>query len=201
MNEAGKKIDVLIAGVGGQGTILAGKIISHVALEKGLDVKLSETHGMAQRGGSVITHVRVGEKVFSPLIPRGEVDYLLAFEQLEALRWIEFLSRKGTVITNTQKINPLPVLTGAVQYPAHVMEEIRLFAPRTLEIDVLNDTVAAQNPRVTNLVLVGALAYYLHFPPADWEKVIASLVPSRMLELNLKAFQEGYRLGEERQAV
>jgi len=195
MSTPGGKIDVFIAGVGGQGTILAGRIISHVGLEKGLDVKLSETHGMAQRGGSVVTHVRLGEKVYSPLIPRGKADYLLAFEQLEALRWIDFLSETGTVITNTQRLNPLPVLTGMSGYPENVLEKIRSQARFTLAIDVLKETVAAQNTRVTNLVLIGALASFVNFEPFEWECVIAELVPPALLEINLQAFREGYRIG------
>lgn len=188
-----KKIDILIAGVGGQGTILAGKIISQLGLEKNLDVKLSETHGMAQRGGSVITHVRLGTKVFSPLNTEGEVDYLLAFEQLEALRWLPYLSPRGTVVVNTQKMYPLPVLTGAQKYPEDIIAAIRKAAYRTIAIDVMRETSARENPKVANMVLIGVLASLLDFPLTEWEQVLEKTVPKNMLSLNLKALQEGFR--------
>ncbi|MGI5875805.1 MAG: indolepyruvate oxidoreductase subunit beta [Dethiobacteria bacterium] len=187
-----QKIDILIVGVGGQGTILAGKIISRLGLENGLDVKLSETHGMAQRGGSVITHVRLGKKVFSPLNSIGEVDYLVAFEQLEALRWLPYLGPKGTAIVNTQKIYPLPVLTGTQKYPEDVLTTIQKNAHRTIFINVMQETSAKMNPRTANVVLIGTLASLLKFPRKEWEKVLANTVPKKTLSLNLKAFGEGF---------
>jgi indolepyruvate ferredoxin oxidoreductase beta subunit len=187
-----KKIDILIVGVGGQGTILAGKIISRLGLENNLDVKLSETHGMAQRGGSVVTHVRLGDKVFSPLNTKGEVDYLVAFEQLEALRWLPYLSPRGTVVVNTQKIYPLPVLTGVQEYPENVLTMIQNRARCTIAIDVMLETSARKNPRAANVVLIGALASLLEFPRIEWEKVLAKTVPEKTLLLNLKAFEEGF---------
>ncbi|HPZ64910.1 MAG TPA: indolepyruvate oxidoreductase subunit beta, partial [Bacillota bacterium] len=119
------KYDLLIAGAGGQGTILASKIISRVALAQDLEVKTAETHGMAQRGGSVVTHVRIGSRVYSPLIPLGDADFLLSFEQLEALRWLPYLSSRGTVITADLVMEPLPVLTGREEYPADALEQIK----------------------------------------------------------------------------
>lgn len=191
-----EKVDIFISGVGGQGTILVGKVISTVALQRGLDVKLSETHGMAQRGGSVVTHVRLGSRIYSPLAEKGEVDFLLAFEQLEALRWLEYLSPEGTVIVNRQKSEPLPVLTGVQEYPREVIQKIRQRAPRTVVVDALQDTVARENYRVTNIVLVGILASLLDFPAADWEQAIQDSLPPRLHEINLRAFQDGLNYRE-----
>jgi len=199
--KADKKIDILIAGVGGQGTILAGKIISNAGLLWGLDVKLSETHGMAQRGGSVVTHVRMGEKVYSPLNSEGEVDFILAFEQLEALRWIHYLAPRGTVIVNTQKLDPLPVMIGACTYPDGILDTIKSRAYRTLDIDVMNDTPARNNPRVTNMVLIGVLASLLHYPVEDWDKVLIQNIPPKFVDLNREALTAGHKLGREKAAA
>lgn len=189
------KIDILITGVGGQGTILAGKVISQMALEKGLDVKLSETHGMAQRGGSVVTHVRLGRKVFSPLIPRGQADYLISFEQLEALRWLHYLNPEGTAIVNAQKLPPLPVLTGDREYPDKVLAAIEAYARSVIVINALKETSARRNPKVTNMVLIGILASHLDFPLSDWEMVLGQVLPPGLIEINLQAFKEGYEFG------
>lgn len=190
------QVDIFITGVGGQGTILAGKVISTVALLQDLDVKLSETHGMAQRGGSVVTHVRLGPKVYSPLAEKGEVDFLLAFEQLEALRWLDYLSPTGTVIVNRQKLEPLPVLTGVQEYPREILNRIRGLARRTVAVDALQDTAARENPRVVNMVLVGVLASLLDLPASTWEAALQASIPPRLLEINLRAFRDGYNYQE-----
>ncbi len=190
------QVDIFITGVGGQGTILAGKVISTVALLQDLDVKLSETHGMAQRGGSVVTHVRLGPKVYSPLAEKGEVDFLLAFEQLEALRWLDYLSPTGTVIVNRQKLEPLPVLTGVQEYPREILARIRGLAGRTVAVDALQETAARENPRVVNMVLVGILASLLDLPASAWEEALQASIPPRLLELNLRAFRDGYNYQE-----
>jgi len=186
------QVDIFITGVGGQGTILAGKVISTVALLQDLDVKLSETHGMAQRGGSVVTHVRLGPKVYSPLAEKGEVDFLLAFEQLEALRWLDYLSPTGTVIVNRQKLEPLPVLTGAQEYPREILARVRALAGHTVIVDALQDTAARENPRVVNMVLVGILASFLDLPASTWEAALQASIPPSLLEINLRAFRDGY---------
>ena len=192
------KIDIFIAGVGGQGTILAGKIISTVALQRGLDVKLSETHGMAQRGGSVVTHVRLGPKVYSPLAEKGEVDFLLAFEQLEALRWLDYLAPTGTVIVNRQKLEPLPVLTGVQEYPKETIQRIRNHTERTVAVNALQETVARENPRVINMVLVGILASFLDYPAVEWEQALRDSLPPGLLDINEKAFYDGYHFKEKK---
>jgi len=152
------KTDILIAGVGGQGTILTGRVIAALAMAEGLDVKTAETHGMAQRGGSVITHVRIAKKVYSPLIPQGDGDILLSFEKLEALRWLPFLRSEGTVIVNTQELDPMPVLTGQAEYPDNVLKEIEDKAGRLIAVDALNIGPVKKNPRVVNTFLLGILA-------------------------------------------
>ncbi|OPL11806.1 MAG: hypothetical protein AVO34_08055 [Firmicutes bacterium ML8_F2] len=146
LNKTAKK-DILIAGVGGQGTILTGRVIAALAMSEGLDVKTAETHGMAQRGGSVITHVRMGKKVYSPLIPQGDGDILLSFEKLEALRWLPFLSPEGTVIVNTQELDPMPVLTGETEYTDGILKEIESKAASLIAVDALNIDPVKKNPR------------------------------------------------------
>ena len=130
--------NILIVGVGGQGTLLTSRIIGDVAVKKGYDVKMSEVHGMAQRGGSVVTHVRYGDKVYSPLVEEGTCDILLAFEKLEALRWIHYLKEDGIAIVNNQEINPMPVITGAAQYPEDIIERIKVTCKKTYIVDALN---------------------------------------------------------------
>ncbi len=187
-----KKVDIIIAGVGGQGTILAGRILSTVALLEGLEVKMAETHGMAQRGGSVITHVRMGEKVFSPLIPRGDADFIMAFERLEALRWLPFLSPQGAAVVNSQVQEPLPVLTGKQEYPEGVLEEIKEKASQSLVVDVLEQEPVRGNPRTLNVFLIGMMARQMPFARETWEKSLAEVIPTRLLEVNREAFAAGY---------
>lgn len=187
------KTDILIAGVGGQGTILTGRIIASLAISEGMDVKTAETHGMAQRGGSVITHVRIGEKVFSPLIPAGDGDFLLSFEKMEALRWLPYLSPKGTVIVNTQELEPLPVLTGEAEYSTGILEEIegkvgRLIAAEALSIDPVN-----KNPRMVNTFLLGILAQTMNYSKDKWFKVMEQEIKAKLVDINKQAFEAGWQ--------
>ncbi|HHW42593.1 indolepyruvate oxidoreductase subunit beta [Desulfofundulus thermobenzoicus] len=193
MAERLQPVDILMVGVGGQGTILASRILAHAAGAAGYDIKVSEIHGMAQRGGSVVTQVRLGEKVYSPLIPEGEAHFLLAFEQLEALRWINYLRAGGTAIVNSQVIYPVPVLAGKASYPEGIIGHLQRRA-RTLVLDALERAVACGNARAANVVLLGALARQMPIPVALWNEALDSCVPARFLEVNRSAFQAGYRL-------
>ncbi|HOL16906.1 MAG TPA: indolepyruvate oxidoreductase subunit beta [Bacillota bacterium] len=188
------KADILICGVGGQGTILAGKVIAAVGLAENLEVKTAETHGMAQRGGSVITHVRLAEKVYSPLIPPGDAGFLLSFEQLEALRWLPLLSPRGTVIVNTQVLEPLPVLTGQAAYPEGILEEIKSKAGRLIAVDALAQEPVRRNPRTVNTMLLGILASLLPFPRERWLNVMGELIPPKLQEINAQSFAAGWEL-------
>jgi indolepyruvate ferredoxin oxidoreductase beta subunit len=183
---------ILLVGVGGQGTILASKILTNVAIKQGYDVKMTEIHGMAQRGGSVVTQVRMGEKVHSPLIEPGQADYIVAFEQLEALRWIHFLNDAGTVIVNTQRINPMTVIIGSAEYPSDALEQVKAAAPKTISLDALEIAKKLGNIRVVNVVLLGAMAKQMDIAKEDWLSALEATVPARFLELNRQAFQAGY---------
>jgi len=183
--------NILLVGVGGQGTILATKIISSAAQAAGYDVKVSEIHGMAQRGGSVVTQLRFGEKVFSPLITQGDADIIVAFEKLEALRWLDWLKPGGAIIINNQKIEPLPVLTGSAAYPEGIIDYIGRRAQRVIVTDALKEAVACGNARAANVVLVGILARLLNIPFKLWQKALTDEVP-RFLEVNRAAFETGY---------
>lgn len=185
-------VDVLLVGVGGQGTILASKILCAAAGAAGYDIKMSEIHGMAQRGGSVVTQVRLGEKVHSPLIEEGKADVILAFEQLEALRWLPYLKKGGTVIVNKQAIAPVPVLAGLAEYPANVLEYIEQKAPGSLVLDALGKAVDCGNARAANVVLLGAMARRMPIAREIWEQAIEATVPLKFLDVNKKAFAAGY---------
>lgn len=185
---------VLIVGVGGQGTILASRVLSKAALAAGLDVKVSEVHGMSQRGGSVITQVRFGEAVASPLISQGEADYILAFEKLEALRWISYLKDDGMMVVNDQRLDPMPVITGAAEYPGDVLEQIRARAGRTIAADALTEARNCGNDKAVNMLLLGILSAFLPFDRAVWGKVLEETVPAKFLKVNQDAFQVGVSL-------
>ncbi len=187
------KTDILIAGVGGQGTILTGRIIAAMAMAEGLDVKTAETHGMAQRGGSVITHVRIGEKVYSPLIPQGDGDFLLSFEKLEALRWLPYLSPQGTVIVNTQELEPLPVLTGQVKYSTGILEEIESKAARLIAADALSIEPVTQNARMVNTFLLGILAQTMAYEKEKWLTTMEQTIKAKLVEINKQAFEAGWK--------
>ncbi len=186
-------MNIMIVGVGGQGTLLASRILGRVAIKEGYDVKVSEVHGMSQRGGSVVTYVKYGDEVYSPIIGKGEADIVLAFEILEAYRALPYLRKGGKMIANTQKINPMPVITGAMEYPADIekklAEKINLQA-----VDALSLAEQAGTIKAVNVVLIGLLAKSTSIDKSVWLEAIKETVPEKFIELNLKAFELGYNL-------
>ena len=189
-----RETSILIAGVGGQGTLLASMILGQIALDAGLDVKISEVHGMAQRGGSVVTHARFGEKVYSPIIDRGGADYLLAFELLEAERWIPYVKTGGKILVNRQKILPMPVIMGAEEYPAHIKYKIKEHFADAVFVDALTLACEAGSARAVNCVMLGALAKNLEFGEDAWLAALQKVVKPKFLELNSNAFHKGYEI-------
>jgi indolepyruvate ferredoxin oxidoreductase beta subunit len=184
-------VNIMIVGVGGQGTLLASRLLGQVLTAQGFDVKVSEVHGMSQRGGSVVTYVKYGESVASPIIQEGEADYILAFEQLEAARWLPFLKPSGKLIVNTQRLNPMPVVMGAEEYPAGVTEAIEKSGAELFALDALAPALEAGSPKAVNVVLLGALSRRMDFDEGVWLAALESTVPPRFLELNKKAFALG----------
>ena len=183
-----KTKNVMIVGVGGQGSLLASKLLGRLLLTKGYDIKVSEVHGMSQRGGSVVTYVRFGDKVYSPVIDKGEADYIVSFELLEAARWTEFLKPGGKIITNTQQVNPMPVVTGAAQYPENLVEKMVQAGLDVDAIDALSLAEQAGSSKAVNLVLMGRLSKYFEFSEDEWMAAIEASVPAKFLEMNKKAF-------------
>ena len=183
--------NIMIVGVGGQGTLLASRILGNVLLEKGYDVKVSEVHGMSQRGGSVVTYVKYGEKVYSPIIDKGEADIILAFELLEAYRALPWLKEGGKLIVNDQKINPMPVITGAMSYPEDIAGKLSSSVNTTV-LDALALATEAGNTKAVNVVLIGVMAKNTDIPYDHWIETIKTTVPPKFLEINLKAFDLGY---------
>ncbi len=183
--------NIMIVGVGGQGTLLASRILGNVAIKCGYDVKVSEVHGMSQRGGSVITYVKYGEKVNSPIIDLGEADVILAFEKLEAIRALPYLKIGGKIILNDREILPMPVITGAMKYPDGIVEELSSKAS-VVAIDALKLSLEAGSQKAVNVVLIGVLARSMQIEKQVWIDVIEKTVPPKFLELNLKAFERGY---------
>ena len=184
--------NIMIVGVGGQGTLLTSRILGGLALAGGYDVKLSEVHGMAQRGGSVVTYVRFGKKVYSPVIDKGEADYILSFEKLEAERWIEYLKVGGQIITNTQEVDPMPVITGAAEYPADIVKKLEEAGAKVDAKDFLSIAEEAGSSKAVNIVLMGRLSeYFDDIPYEDWSAAIDAIVPEKFRELNHKAFDLG----------
>ena len=184
--------NILIVGVGGQGTLLASRIIGSYAISEGHDVKLSEVHGMAQRGGSVVTHVRIGENVRSPLIDEGEADCVVAFELLEAIRWLPYLKKGGTLIVNDQAILPMPVITGVAEYPADILGQLRALGVKVLSLDALKLASESGSTKAINTVLLGVLARVLGWKQAKCEQALADTVKPGFLEMNKVAFEKGY---------
>ena len=184
--------DILIVGVGGQGTLLASRILGNLAISQGHDVKLSEVHGMAQRGGSVVTHVRFGDKVYAPTVDAGSADIIIAFEKLEALRWIGKLKPNGKMFVNTQEIPPMPVITGAVGYPDNIEGKIADEVPGTVFVDALKFAKEAGNAKAVNTVLIGVLAKHMDIDKQAFLDAIEVTVPARFLEVNIDAFEKGY---------
>ncbi len=186
-----KDTNILIVGVGGQGTLLASVILGKIALESGYDVKLSEVHGMSQRGGSVVTHVRISEgRVDSPLIEEGGADIILAFELLEAYRWESYLKTDGTMFINSRKINPMPVIIGAAEYPEEAMEHFET-RPGASLIDAQGIAESCGSDKAVNTVLLGAMSNVLPFPEEQWLKAIETTVKEKFVELNKQAFLMG----------
>jgi len=183
---------VLIVGVGGQGTLLASRILGDVALSSGLDVKVSEVHGMSQRGGSVVTYVKMGEKIYSPIIEKNEADIILCFEKLEALRWIDYAKKDATIIINDQRIDPMPVITGKAKYPENIIEEIKANYKNVIVVPALDMAKKSGNIKAVNVVMIGVLARHSKFEKDIWIKAIEKTVKPQFLEVNLKAFEEGY---------
>ena len=182
---------VMIVGVGGQGTLLASKILGNVLLSQGYDVKVSEVHGMSQRGGSVVTYVKFGDKVYSPIVEVGEADAILSFESLEAARWLPYLKQEGKLIVNTQQIAPMPVVTGAMAYPQGIMEKLGEKGVDLLALDALALAEEAGSPKAVNVVLMGVLSALLDIPEQAWQQALEQCVPPKFLELNKKAFALG----------
>jgi len=186
-----KCLNIVIVGVGGQGTLLTSKILAQLAKEQKYNVKVSEVHGMAQRGGSVITHVRIGEQVHAPLVAAGSADYLLAFEPLEAARALPYLKPDGKLIVSTQRISPMPVLSGAVKYPREPYQSLLGASQSVQALDAYTLAVEAGSHKAVNIVLLGVLSRHLEFPEEAWTDAITACVPPRTLETNRKAFASG----------
>ncbi len=189
-----KTVNIMITGVGGQGSLLASRIIGEVVMSQGYDVKVSEVHGMAQRGGSVVTYVRYSEdgKVASPVICKGEADYLISFELLEAARWIPFVKIGGTVVTNTQKILPMPVITGQMEYPENIVDKLESNNVDVCAVDALSIARELGNEKAVNVVLIGVFAKKSPFSKEAFLNAINKCVPEKFRELNIKAFEKGY---------
>ena len=183
---------VMIVGVGGQGTLLASRLLGAALLNSGFEVKVSEVHGMSQRGGSVVTYVKYGDEVSSPIVGPGEADLILAFEQLEAARWLPYLKKDGNIIANTQKIDPMPVVIGTAVYPDGVLEAVEKTGVKLTSIDALSLAVEAGSPKAVNVVLIGVMASKMDLPKETWIDAIKQTVPEKFLEMNLKAFELGY---------
>ncbi len=184
--------NVMIVGVGGQGSLLASKLLGHVVMQAGYDVKVSEVHGMSQRGGSVVTYVKYSdEKVWSPVINEGEADIIISFELLEAARWVSFLKEGGTLVVNNQEIAPMPVITGTAAYPEDIAGKLRSSGVNLKLVDALALALEAGSAKATNVVLMGAVANAMDFPEEMWQKAIDECVPQKFLELNRKAFALG----------
>ena len=183
--------NVMIVGVGGQGSLLASKLLGKLLMDAGYDVKVSEVHGMSQRGGSVVTYVRYGEKVYSPVIDKGEADYIVSFELLEAARWMEYLKPDGQIVTNIQQIDPMPVITGAMSYPDELVKKMKDAGVKVDALDCLKLAEEAGSAKAVNIVLMGRLSHYFDMPRDAWMKAMEAMVPAKFLEMNKKAFELG----------
>lgn len=183
---------IMIVGVGGQGTLLASRILGSVLGTASYEVKVSEVHGMSQRGGSVVTYIRYGEKVYSPVIEKGQADMIVSFEQLEAARYVSYLKKDGTIITNTQKISPMPVITGAAEYPDGIIDKIKAMGINIIAVDALSAAEKAGSARAVNVVLMGVLSKVLPGIELDaWKKAVEKCVPAKVIEINENAFDLG----------
>lgn len=185
--------NIMIVGVGGQGTLLTSRILGGITVEAGYDVKLSEVHGMAQRGGSVVTYIRYGEKVAEPIVEEGQADVLIAFERLEALRYAHFLKKDGVIIVNDQRIDPMPVVTGVAKYPDGIIEKLSK-KYRVVSVDAMDEAIKMGNSRVFNVIILGIAAKNMDFPKEQWIEVIKKTVPAKTIDINVAAFEKGYEL-------
>ena len=183
--------NIMIVGVGGQGSLLASKLLGHLLLSRGYDVKVSEVHGMSQRGGSVVTYVRFGDKVYSPVIDKGEADFIVSFELLEAARWLPYLKKDGQIVTNTQQIDPMPVITGAAEYPEDLVNKLKATGAKVDALDCLSLAEEAGSAKAVNIVLMGRLSHYFDIPEEAWLAAMEKIVPAKFLEMNKKAFELG----------
>ena len=183
--------NIMIVGVGGQGSLLASKLLGRLLLTRGYDIKVSEVHGMSQRGGSVVTYVRYGDKVYSPVIDKGEADFIVSFELLEAARWTEFLKPGGKIVVNTQKINPMPVIIGAAEYPHHPPEKMTAAGLDVDALDALSLAEQAGSSKAVNIVLMGHLSRYFDFTEEEWLEALEQSIAPKFLEMNKKAFTMG----------
>ena len=192
MNKMDSK-NIMIVGVGGQGTLLTSRILGKLAVGAGYDVKLSEVHGMAQRGGSVVTFVRYGEQVAEPIVEEGQADVLIAFEKLEALRYLHFLKKDGVVVVNDWRIDPIMVVTGAASYPEGIIERLKK-ERKTIVVEAMAEAKKLGTSKVFNVVVLGAAARHMTFSKEQWISVIESTVPPKTIEINKAAFEAGYQL-------
>ncbi len=186
---------IMIVGVGGQGSLLASRLLGNVLLAKGFDVKVSEVHGMSQRGGSVVTYVKYGDEVCSPVIEKGEADVIISFELLESARWLPYLKKGGKLITSTQQLDPMPVITGAAQYPQDIAAKIKEMGVEVTAVDALGLAEQAGNAKASNVVLMGVVSAQTEFEEQLWQNAIEQCVPPKFLELNKKAFELGRNAG------
>ncbi len=184
---------ILIVGVGGQGTLLSSRILGKLAEYKGFDVKVSEVHGMAQRGGSVVTYVRMGEKVLSPIIEEGGADFMIAFEKLEALRYVNLMKETGKIVVNNQRIDPMPVISGTAEYPDEILAKLQSKI-NVFEMDAVNLAKEIGNIRVVNTIMIGKLAAMVGDDRELWLKAVTECVPQKTVDINVKAFNAGYDL-------
>jgi len=189
---SGNTTNILIVGVGGQGTLLASRVLAQAAVDLGHDVKVSEVHGMAQRGGSVVSQVRYGPKVFSPIIKKGDADVIMAFEKLEAARYLPYLKEGGIMVVNTDKIDPLPVMSGETHYPDKLEVKIAELVPKTVVLDATAIAERCGNAKTANIVLVGLVGRALGMPRESLLEAVRGLVPARAIEVNLRALQHGW---------
>lgn len=187
-----KTTSIMIVGVGGQGSLLASKLLGRLLVDEGFDVKVSEVHGMSQRGGSVVTYVRFGEKVYSPIVTQGEADIIISFEKLEAARYASFLKKDGSIIVNAQQIDPMPVIIGAAEYPQDVLAELTDKGVDVQALDALELANVAGSPKTVNIVLMGKAAHKFNIPYERWIQAIENTVAPKFVEMNKKAFDLGY---------
>lgn len=183
--------NIMIVGVGGQGTLLTSRILGGITVDAGYDVKLSEVHGMAQRGGSVVTFVRYGEKVAEPIVEEGQADVLIAFEKLEALRYAHFLKKDGAIVVNDWRIDPITVVTGAAEYPENIIENLEK-EHKVFKVNAMEEALKLGNSKVFNIIVLGVAARHMDFSKEAWLKVIEKTVPPKTIEINQKAFLLGF---------